>query len=271
MRLKADKDRAIAVFDQAKRHHTRIRALADKTAATAEDLDRATESLAVATSDIARSEAAITEGEKVLIAAEKTRAYHQARLNDTRIMAPFDGMIVIRHREAGDIAVSASPVLTLISRKSLWIRAWVDETEMDRLAAGQTARIVFRSQPDRNFSGKVVRLGKQSDRETREFVVDVDVDELPANWAVGQRADLFVETARKEDALLVPNRALVRENEVEGVFVNDNGHARWRPLKLGLRGRDSTQVIDGLHGNEVVIVTRDLKTPLVAGRKVASP
>lgn len=271
VRLKSDKTRATAVFDQAKRHHTRVRALAEKSAVSAEDMDRATESLAVASSDIARAEAAIAEGEKGLIAAEKTRAYHQARLNDTRLTAPFDGMVVVRHRGAGDIAVPGSPVLTLISKKTLWIRAWVDETEMDRLAIGQPARIVFRSESEGSYSGKVARLGKQSDRETREFVVDVAVDELPANWAVGQRADVFVETARSANALLAPNRALVRDKGIEGVFVNDNGHARWQSLKLGLRGREATQVTEGLTGNEVVIVPRDLKTPLVAGRKVVSP
>ena len=51
------------------------------------------------------------------------------------------------------------------------------------LEVGQPARVVFRSESDRSYPGKVARLGKETDRETREFIVDVRVLELPQNWA----------------------------------------------------------------------------------------
>ena len=49
----------------------------------------------------------------------------------------------------------------------------MDETEIVNLKPDQTARVIFRSEPSRPFPGKVVRLGKEADRETREFIVDV--------------------------------------------------------------------------------------------------
>ena len=174
-RLMADKKRAIAVFEQSKRHHDRMQSLKEKNAIAQDDVDRAVESLAIATSDTTRAEAAISEGQKGLLAAEKTLEYHRARLADTTIKAPFGGLIVTRHRETGDIAVPGSAVLTLISTEVLWVSAWVDETVMSKLAVSQPARIVFRSQPDQSYPGVVVRLGKQADRETREFIVDVEV------------------------------------------------------------------------------------------------
>lgn len=270
-RLMADKNRAIAVFEQSKRNHDRVQSLKEKNATTQEDVDRAVESLAVATADTTRAEAAITEGQKGLLAAEKTLEYHRARLADTIIKAPFGGLVVERQREAGDIAVPGSAILTLISTDVLWIRAWVDETEMSKLTVDQPARIVFRSQPERDFAGKVVRLAKQADRETREFVVDVQVSELPENWAVGQRAEVFIETDRQDEVLTLPLMTLNRRDEHDGVFVAEEGTARWRAVTLGVRGREDVEVREGLSESEMVLLVPTGQPMLTDGRRVRTP
>lgn len=225
-RLTADKSRSVAVFAQAEAQHERIVSLHRKGVITDEDLESSIESLAVATADTTRAEAAIREGEKELLAAEKTLAYHRARLADTTLKAPFAGLIVERQREAGDIAVPGSAVLTRISTEVVWISAWVDETAMANLAVDQPARIVFRSQPEQPYPGSVVRLGRQADRETREFVVDVEVAQLPTNWAVGQRAEVFIETQRRDDCLAIPLTAVSRRDDQDGVWIAKQGQAR---------------------------------------------
>ena len=94
-----------------------------------------------------------------MIEAERSLAYRKALLADTEIVAPFEGLIVQRHRDPGDIAVPGTAVLSLISTKELWITAWVDETEMSRVAVGQPARVVFRSEPDHAYHGEVDAVG----------------------------------------------------------------------------------------------------------------
>jgi HlyD family secretion protein len=267
-RLLADKTRTIAVLEQAQRHHDRVQSLREKTVTTQDDVDRAIESLAIATADMARAEAAMTEGQKGLLAAEKTLEYHRARLADTRIKAPFTGLVVKRQREAGDVAVPGSTILTLISTDLLWISAWVDETEMAKVRVDQPARILFRSQPDQGFPGIVMRLGKQADRETREFVVDVRVSGLPENWAIGQRADVFIETHRLDKALTIPLIALDRRDTIEGVFVERNGIARWQAVSLGARGRDVVEVTSGLSDSDGVLLVPHGGPTLTDGRRV---
>jgi HlyD family secretion protein len=268
IRLKADQTRAIALFEQSQRHHARIKSLLDQNAAAVEDLEQAAESMAVATADMARAEAAITEGQKRQIAAEKTLEFHRARLADTTITAPNDGLIVERHREAGEVAVPGSAILTLIATDVLWISAWVDETQMSGLAVDQPARVVFRSQPDQSYPATVTRLGKQADRETREFVVDVLVKELPSNWAVGQRAEVFIETGKSPDALTIPADVLMRQGQEEGVMIVDNGVARWQSISLGIRGREDLEVLEGLSGSERVIRSDVGGRSLVSGQRV---
>jgi HlyD family secretion protein len=271
VRLTTDKTRAVAVYEQAKRSHDRILNLVRQNASSRDDADKAVEALAVGEAGVSRAEAAIAEGQKELIAAEKTLQYHRARLLDTNIHAPFDGLVVKRGRESGDVVVPGSSVLTLISTDELWISAWVDETEMARLQPEQSARVVFRSEPGKDYPGKVVRLGREADRESREFIVDVRVLELPANWAVGQRAEAYIQISQKHDALLLPARMIVKRESDAGVFVDVDGVARWRAVTVGLRSRDAVEVLKGLAAGDSVVTPKGPSTELTDGRKVALP
>ena len=271
LRLTADKDRANAAFTQAEQSHDRLQTLLRQKATSQDEADKATEVLAVAVTGVARAEAAITEGQKQLVAAEKTLEYHRARLGDCRIVAPFDGVIVNRNREPGDVVVPGSLILRLISTDQVWVNAWVDETEIDRLAPDQPARIVFRSEPTRPYDGKVIRLGKETDRETREFIVDVDVLTLPENWAVGQRADAFIEVARNDDAILVPAGFIVNRDRQPGVFVATENSAHWKPLTIGLRNRDAVEATEGVQAGDIIVQPIDAKSVLTDGRGVMIP
>jgi RND family efflux transporter MFP subunit len=252
-RLSSDKKRTEAIYVQAEKSFSRLQELSRQNAASRDEADKATEGLALAEAGMTSAEAAIAEGQKQLVSAEKTLQYHHARLRDTQVVAPFDGLVVRRNREPGDIAVPGSSIMTLISTDEIWVSAWVDETEMARLQTGQPARIVFRSQPNQSFPGNVARLGREADRETREFIVDVRVLELPTNWAIGQRAEAFIKVEQVENTVVLPAELVRRRDGDEGVFLLSDGRAKWQPIELGLRSRDSVQVTSGLAAGDIVI------------------
>jgi HlyD family secretion protein len=148
-------------------------------------------------------------------------------------------------------------VLLLVATDELWISAWVDETEMERLTVGQAARVFFRSQPEHANAGEVARLGREADRETREFLVDVRVRDLPKTWAVGQRAEVYIEAGRKAEVVCVPSRLVVWRDGKAGTFVDQAGRATWRAMKLGLRGREIVEVVSGLNVGDSVVTPAD--------------
>jgi len=269
-RLQAGRKEAVAVLEQATAAHERALRLRPGGAISQEDADKTTAAWKVAQAGVARAEAALVEGQKQLVAAETNLAYRKALLGDTRIVAPSDGLIVQRQRDAGDIAVPGSAILSLISTKELWITAWVDETEMSRVAVGQPARVVFRSEPDTTYRGEVSRLGRQADRETREFTVDVRVLKLPTNWAVGQRAEVYIETARKTGVIVLPAQHVLWREGKPGVHVRQGQHAAWRDLTLGLGGRESVEVVSGLEPGDTVVIPADRKDTAIEGRRISS-
>ncbi len=271
-RTAADIASAEATAVQARVSYTRSAALFAGGVNSGEEFDTATARRDVAEAQLKRAQAAKVEIERQVLKAEETLRYFQERLADTQITSPFDGLVLRRSREPGDIVVPGSEVLTIISTGQMWVSAWVDETALSVLAVGQPARVVFRSEPAKSYSGAVSRMAPLADRETRELLVDVTVKELPKNWAVGQRAEVYIQTAKKMDALLVPSRAIVWQKGQPGLFVNQAGHALWRSVTLGLRGTDAVEISKGLVAGEFVIWPHDPKdAALVEGRRVSMP
>jgi len=270
-RVKTDEARALAVEKQARLDHQRLSDLLTTKIASQADFDKAQEQLNVAEADVKRSRAAITEAERQVLMADQTLLYRKEQLSFTRIVSPYDGLIVRRDRDPGGVVVPGSSILQLISTNEIWVSAWVDETAMAALAPGQPARVVLRSEPAKSYSGAVARLGREADRETREFLVDVDVKGLPKNWAVGQRAEVFLETGRKDSALVVPLGFMSWRAGKPGVFVVEHNKARWREVKIGLRGLETVEVVEGLADGQLVCKPRDAKSPLADGQVVSAP
>ena len=252
-RVQTDAVRAQAILEQSRIEYRRRESLFASRSIAANEIDKRKEELKVAEADLEKTKAAVLESRKNLVVAQNTVDYHLARLGDTLIAAPFDGLIIRRDRDPGDVVVPGTSVLLLISTRSLWVRAWVDETEMQRVSEGQRARVVFRAEPETSYSGKVVRLGRETDRETREFLVDVGVEQLPKNWSVGQRADVFIETVHKDVATTIPSQLIMRNQGEIGVIANRDGRAVWHPVTIGLRGRAHVEIVEGLSPGEIIV------------------
>lgn len=268
-KLEAAQRKAEVVAAQARTNYERIDRLRSGNVASQQDFDKALEALSVAEAETSLAGAAILEGRKRLDTAQRALEYQRARLHDTTIEAPFDALVVRRDREAGDVVSAGASVLQLISTQEMWITAWVDETALARLAEGQTARVSFRSEPTLAYSGVVARVGRETDRETREIVVDVKVETLPAKWAVGQRAEVYIEVDRRQGVTALPAFLLLVRGDTTGVMLDVGGKARWREITLGLRGRESVEVTRGLSPGDVVVSPANAGAgPLREGRRI---
>ena len=271
-RVRADLARSEAVLAQARLDHTRFTSLRASNTVSQSDADKAAEALRVAEADLKRSHAAIAEAEALIAVAERNLLFRKEQLTFTEIHSPYDGLIIRRDRDPGDVLVPGASLMQMISLDELWVSAWVDETAMPALATDQPARIVFRSEPGRGYPGKVSRLGREMDRETREFLVDVRATELPKNWTIGQRAEVFIETGRQTDAVLLPPAFLVWKAARAGVFVNAGGKAQWREVTLGLRGKDYVAITQGLRADDQVVRVPDgQKAALTEGQRTTLP
>jgi HlyD family secretion protein len=274
-RAAADIESAKASAAYARSNYERTTKAVSTNAVGADEMEKVREQRDVTEAQLKRAELAKEENVRQVTKAENALDYYKQLLADTHIAAPYDGLIVRRSRDPGAGVVPGSEIFQLISTEQIWVSAWVDETAMGAVAVGQTARVVFRSEPAKSYEGMVTRIAPLADRETREFLVDVTVSNLPKTWAVGQRAEVYIQTGRKEQAVLAPQSAIVWQNGKPGLFINSAGFALWRSVEVGLRGVHGAPLVEiskGLTDGDMVIWPRDPKgTPLTSGRAVRLP
>ena len=252
-RHEADITRAEAVLQGAEDGLGRVRSLAARGATSEEGLDLAEERMKVALAEMSHAQAAQREAHQGIAAAARRLDRARAEFDRTIVHSPFDGVVIRRERQVGDVAVPGAAVLSLAATDTVWASVWVDETYLGSLSVGLPARIVLRSEPERTLRGSVARIGSEVDRETRELLVDVAFDAAPETLVFGQRVDLWIELARASNVLCVPSGSITHIGEREGVFVSDGSRASFRPVEFGRRGRDLVEVVRGVSEGDVVL------------------
>jgi len=256
------------VLSGAVKTYNRYRKLMPK-AISQEKFDKATEELGTARARHSHAEVAVIEAQNKVVEAKKVLELRKAQLDDSQILAPFDGIIIKKERDPGNIVIPGSAILSLISTKVLWVSAWVDGTELTKIKIGQPAGIIFRSEPEHTYPGTVARIAIEVDRETREFIVDVNVNELPAKWAIGQRAEVYIKTEKKNNVLIVPEKYIKWRNNMSGVFVDNKGVAEWHHIKTGLHGGSFIEIIGGLQEGNSVLTPIGLKNKLTDQTRIS--
>lgn len=248
----ADRQRAQAALAQATATHRRQDELHDKGYASEAALDDAVTALHQAEADVARADRTIEQAEAERDAARARIAQARAGLDDTTIRAPIAGVVVSRAHQAGDMLTPGAELLHIVDPSSLVLTTRLDESIIARLAPGQPATINF-ADTTTPIRGHVARIGREVDQETREFEVDVALDTLPVNWALGQRGTARIEVARRTDVLSVPKAALLHRDGKAGVWIVDDGRARWREVQIGETGAQAVEIRAGVVSGETVL------------------
>jgi len=250
----AEKARADAVFQQAGRDHVRFENLFREGVISKAEFERSAERLEIARAEKNGAASRMAEAAARAEDAEKKLEARRARLGYTVIRAPFSGIVITREREIGDVVVPGTTLYQIVDPTDIRVSAWVDETAIAGVEVGKPARVFFRSEPEKGYPGTVVEVERNVDPETREFRVDVRTASLPAGWAVGQRADVYIERQRKEGVLSVPLRAVILDGGIPHILVLEDGRAKKRRIGTGIRGLDGVEVTEGLSPGERVVI-----------------
>lgn len=256
---------ASAVLTQARAEKERVEALNRQGIAPASDLEAAAAALIVAESrhadalEEARNRAAILEQRR----AEVALASQQ--LADTRILAPFDGVIAERRANLGQQVDLSSILFTLVQADPLRLRLEIPEREASRIQQGQSVRLHLTGDTNA-YTGTLTRLSPSLLETSRMLVVEADI---PAQGALRPgafvRAEIIVHPG--QPATTIPSEALVTFAGVEKVFLASDGKAVERRINTGDRGPGWIEVTSGLKPGETVILN---PAGLVNGRPLSA-
>ncbi|MFZ7128409.1 MAG: efflux RND transporter periplasmic adaptor subunit [Desulfobacterales bacterium] len=191
----------------------------------------------------------------------------RAKLEQTRLVAPFDGVIAEINGELFEfvtpspLGVATPPVVDIIDNACFYVSAPIDEVDAADIRVGMPARISLDAFRNERFDGSVRRIADYVlDIEKQARTVDVEAvfDELPAGAVLlaGYSADIEVILEVRHDVVRVPTEAVMDGQRVF-VFSPDPGSVSIRHIRIGLANWDWTEVIEGLSPDELVVVNVD--------------
>jgi len=244
-RAEAARERAEALLAQKQATARRRRELATRGSGSIEAAEQAETEVATAIADLAVNRAdaavalaAIADARANLLAERTTLAKH-------RLLAPFAGTVIARHREPGAPLNPGEAVFTLVAPETIWALAHVDEGRAGAIRLGQPAVVRMRSRPGEPIAAEVVRIGLESDRVTEERRVYLRCRACPDQIFLGEQVEAEIETGRLAEARLVPEAAVEGFDGASGrVWVIEDGRLARRQVRFVARTLDARLALD---------------------------
>jgi len=211
-------------------------------------------------------------------------------------VAPINGVIAEIPSKVGTFAVaglSTTPLLTIADMSTINVEVKVDETEIDKVAVGQKAKIKVDAMGDREIEGEVAQktplaVGKSQTsgglstninvQEAKEFRVVIQLNNLPDEvhdaLRPGMSATAVITTKTVENVIAVPLQAVIEKKPenaqtpgqpantpepadkpkpIKGVYVLDGNKAKFKQVETGITGESDIQITSGLSDGEEVI------------------
>jgi len=234
--------------DLTKRTYERARALHKRGHSSAEVLDKAL-------SDMKMAEASV--------------ALNKARLEKMRIVAPFSGTIGLRQVSLGAFVEAKTELVALVNLDSLEIEFRLPERFYRVISEGGIVRAAPDALPGEIFEGRIFAIAPAIDINGRSVAVKAKIANPEGRLRPGMFARVKLVVDRRNDAIVVPESAIVQRGDGQFVYRIRDGKAELTKVKLGLRQTGRIEVVEGLAAGDTVVTAGQVKLRPGATVKVA--
>jgi RND family efflux transporter MFP subunit len=258
--LLAKKQQVVANLAQANAHlknmeinYNRIKSLFEKNSATKKEMEDIQMAYDMAAAQVNAVKEMETEINDVLSYAV--------------IKAPFNGFIVNKFYEEGDLTAPGHPILIVENFDQFEVAGSIPASEVNRFQKGGMVKIVVDAIEDHVFTGKVIEINPGANPASRQFTVQVIInkDSKYSELKSGLYARLIFENDGK-DIITVDENELVRRGQLTGVYtINNQSEASLQWIRLGKKDGSRYEVLSGLSEGDKVITNPDL---VIDGKKV---
>ncbi|MBY5990995.1 efflux RND transporter periplasmic adaptor subunit [Ferrimonas balearica] len=232
--------RAQVNLDKAQRDLTRAHALADANYVSEDDIDALETALTQAELDWLQSQAQLKVFNATLAANQASLAQAQIELDRTEIRAPIDGFVIDRTIERGQTVASSlnTPELFTLAKdlSQMEIEAYIDESDIGRIAEGQRVSFTVDAFPDQRFNGQVsqIRRAPQDSSGVISYTVIVTAANRHGNLLPGMTANLEIGIESARSVTRVSNASLRVASQLERQNTSPQGGMLARLAPLGL-------------------------------------
>jgi cobalt-zinc-cadmium efflux system membrane fusion protein len=185
---------------------------------------------------------------------------HGVRTGSLPVRAPLEGMIIEKHAVVGELVEPGTDVMLLADLTTVWVWADIYEQDLPRMLETRNlgpipVHVFVRAFPGKPFDGKIDYIGATMEERTRTVKVRATVENTEHLLRPGMFCEISMEIASHEEALAIPNMALLSDEGRDFVFAHwKNDYYVRRPVKTGRQSSDHTEIIEGLAPGDKIVV-----------------
>ena len=213
-----------------------------------------------------KAHAAVSAASADVAMAQAGERGQQVAYDYTLIRAPFDGVVLTKHANVGDVITpfaaatdAKGAVVTMADMDSLEVEVDVSESNLHLVSVNQPCEIQLDAIPGARFRGAVSRIVPTVDRTKATILVKVrfvdhDPRILPDMSAKVAFLSRAIDPAQNKPVIAVAQKALTQRDKQEGVFVVEQGHVQWVSVRKGIAIGDLVEIQSGLKGGQTVVI-----------------
>lgn len=239
---RAERARAAADLDKARSAYEQRVPLLQKGYLTEDEMREFKSALDRAAAELDRSDAALALAVK--------------RRKDSNVRPPKAGVINSRTISTGEYAQAGTGIATLLDISSLYVRFVVPESDSARLKPGLKITFTTRVQERTAYTAEVFWVSQMANPRTRSVECKARVVDPPPDLKPGFSSDVRIVLEQRDNALLVPENAVLPTERGFVAYVVEGGKARERKVKTGVRTLDNrVEILDGLSEGEMLVTS----------------
>ncbi|WP_376792981.1 efflux RND transporter periplasmic adaptor subunit [Thermoflexus sp.] len=195
----------------------------------------------------------------------------ELRLEQARLIAPVDGVVTAVNIAEGGSAGTGAPAITLADLNQLEVVVNLPEVDVAQVMPGQEAEVIPEAMPNTRLKGRVVAVapvGVQT-QGVVNFPVTIALEESTPSVRAGMTVQVQIIVARRENALVVPRRAVTTRGGQAFVTVLRGDQTEQIPVRVGMRGDTMVEILEGLREGDIVVLPAT--TAAAQGTRVPGP
>jgi len=216
--------------------------------------------------DVSKASLQVAEAQQAVAASMEKQA--NATLAKTYVRAPFDGIVVLKDAEVGEVVSPTSmggssargSVCTMVDFTSLEVQADVPETSIASVKLGAAANIYLDAYPGRTYPGRVSRIWPTASRQKASIEVRVVFEKRDQDLRPDMGARVVFLGDNKKAAttvgkpqILIPEDCLVEIKGRSAVFVLERDTVRLQFVEAGKRKSNKVEVLQGLKADQKIV------------------
>jgi RND family efflux transporter MFP subunit len=180
----------------------------------------------------------------------------RARLSNASVTSPRNGVVLKRYLQSGYYAKAGSGIISIGDVSKLLAKAIVGEAQIAQLAVGTQVKIKVGALQNKEFVGVITRISPTAALPSRTFTAEITISDIQGILKPGMFVNAEVPSSAAQNALVVPESALVSREDQKTVYVvGSDNKVQQKVLKLGYVGEGFAEVLSGINEGDRIVLS----------------